>query len=92
VRNGVKRPAPGGKCDAVWQALDAMRAGNVEITAQAVADLAVAKHWNLANAQIEFYGWRKFHGLTKPRAKAKKQKEPKLPRGSEEECTAPYTA
>ncbi len=93
TRNGVKRPAPGGLCAAVWHALDAMRAGNVEITAQAVRDLATAKGWNQSNASIEMYQWKRFMGLTQLRvAKPKKAKEPKLPRGSEEECTAAYTA
>jgi len=93
VRNGVKRPAPGGLCAQVWDALDQMHAANVEITAQAVRDLATAKGWNKNNASIESYQWKKFMGLTKPRvAKPKKEEEPKLPRGSEDERTAPQTA
>jgi hypothetical protein len=74
-RNGVKRPAPGGLCAQVWEALDQMHAAKVEITAQAVRELATAKNWNQSNASIEFYGWRRFHGLSKPRVK--KEKKPK---------------
>lgn len=74
-RNGVKRPAPGGLCAAVWDALDAMHAGGVTITAQAVRDLATAKGWNQNNAGIEMYQWRKFMGLNTPRVK--KEKKPK---------------
>ncbi len=28
-----------------------------------VRDLAKANGWNINNATIEFYAWRKFHGL-----------------------------
>lgn len=75
TRNNVRRPAPGGKCDEVWRALDAMHAANVEINAGSVADLAVAKNWSLGNAQTELYQWRKWMGLSKPRAP--KEKKPK---------------
>jgi hypothetical protein len=74
-RNGVKRPAPGGLCAAVWEALDQMHAAKVEITAQAVRDLATAKGWNQSNASIEMYQWRKFMGLNTPRVM--KEKKPK---------------
>lgn len=75
VRNGVTRPRAGGLCAAVWEALDAMHAGGVTITAQAVRDLATAKSWNQSNASIEMYQWRKFMGLSKPRVipKAKRK-------------------
>lgn len=74
-RNGIRRPAPGGLCAAVWEALDQMHAAKVEITAQAVRDLATAKAWNQSNASIEFYGWRRWMGLSKPRAN--KEKKPR---------------
>lgn len=57
VRNGVRKPIKG-KCADVWAALDAIE-GEVSITT--VRALAAEKGWNLNNATIEFYGWRKFH-------------------------------
>jgi hypothetical protein len=75
TRNGIKRPSPGGKCAAVWEALDQMHAGGVEITAQTVGDLAVGKGWNLSNAQTESYQWKRFMGLSEPRAKAARADE-----------------
>lgn len=71
-RNGVKRPAPGGLCAQVWEALDQMHAAKVEITAQAVRDLATAKGWNQNNASIESYQWKRFMGLSQPRVKKDK--------------------
>lgn len=75
TRNNVRRPAPGGKCAAVWDALDQMHAANVDTNAGSVADLAMAKNWSLGNAQTELYQWRKWMGLSK--ARAPKEKKPK---------------
>ena len=66
-RNGVKRPSIGGKCRAVWDALDQLQAeleaGEV-VTSKMVKDLATDEGWNANNASIEFYQWRKFNGVT----------------------------
>jgi hypothetical protein len=63
-QNGVKEPSKGGLCRAVWDALSAMtKDGNVP----AVADIkahAEEQGWNVANASIEYYQWRKFHGIS----------------------------
>jgi hypothetical protein len=63
-RNGVKRPSAGGKCRAIWDALDAVVAstGN-QPTSQLVKGLAAEQGWNPSNASIEFYQWRKFNGI-----------------------------
>lgn len=61
TRNGVRRPIKG-KCADVWNALDNMLPNNVP-TIGNVRDLAKANSWNVNNATIEFYAWRKFHGL-----------------------------
>lgn len=61
-RNGVKRPSAGGACAAVWDWLD--KNGNAM-----PADLkpvAEAKGWNINNASIELYQWRKFTGVGRP--------------------------
>lgn len=67
-RNGVKRPSAGGKCRAVWDALDALQAELEEgekVTSAMVKDLANDEGWNPNNASIEFYQWRKFNGISK---------------------------
>lgn len=61
TRNGVRRPIKG-KCADVWNALDNMLPNGVP-TIGNVRDLAKANDWNVNNATIEFYAWRKFHGL-----------------------------
>jgi len=71
-RNGVRRPAPGGLCAAVWAWLDEHRdATSADVKAQ-----AEKVGWNQSNASIEFYGWRRFMGLNKPR-KTRSDKKPK---------------
>jgi hypothetical protein len=66
VRNGVRKPIKG-KCAEVWAMLTAMQELHPH-TAINIADvraLAETQGWNLNNATIEFYGWRKFHADVK---------------------------
>jgi len=63
VQNGVRRPLEGGKCDAIWSALDKVLAKGSAPTLHAVQALATKHGWNANNARIEFYQWRKFHKL-----------------------------
>lgn len=63
-RNGVKRPSVGGKCRAVWDALDAMVAEGNPPASKTVKEMAVVRGWNPNNTVIEFYQWRKFNGIT----------------------------
>jgi len=58
-QNGVKRPGPG-KCLEVWEYLD--QHGNMK--PKDLQPVAEAKGWNLNNAQIELYQWRKFNGIS----------------------------
>ena len=58
-QNGVKRPGPG-KCLEVWDYLD--QHGNMK--PKDLQPVAEAKGWNLNNAQIELYQWRKFNGIS----------------------------
>lgn len=62
VRNGVRRPIKG-KCADVWLTLDDIKKQGFEVDIHVVREVAAQKGWNLNNATIEFYGWRKFHGL-----------------------------
>lgn len=59
-RNGVKRPAAGGLCAAVWDYLDA----NPTSTAKQVRAASEANGWNTNNAMCELYVWRKFQGIS----------------------------
>ena len=63
-QNGITKPSIGGKCRAIWDACDLMWANNDVPTVKSVRDLAAEKGWNVNNAVIEYYQWRKFHGLT----------------------------
>lgn len=62
-KNGVKRPSVGGQCRAVWDYLDANTQGQLIPTAKQVKEAASAHGWNVNNASIEYYQWRKFHGV-----------------------------
>lgn len=64
IRNGVRRPIKG-KCAEVWSTLDDIKKQGFEIDIHVVRELAAQNGWNLNNATIEFYGWRKFHAVTK---------------------------
>lgn len=66
-QNGVKRPGPG-KCLEVWEWLDE----NGNCMPKDLQPVAEAKGWNLNNAQIELYQWRKFNGIAGRQAKAAK--------------------
>jgi hypothetical protein len=61
VQNGVKRPSEGTVCRAIWDELD-KHAG---IDSKGVRALAIKNEWNLNNASIEFYQWRKFNKVKK---------------------------
>ena len=64
IRNGVRRPIKG-KCAEVWSTLDDIKKQGSEVDIRVVRELASQKGWNLNNATIEFYGWRKFHADVK---------------------------
>lgn len=59
--HGVRRPAAGGLCAAVWDWLDAHPAATVK-----EAKAAAPEHgWNANNVSCEFYAWRKWSGLAR---------------------------
>ena len=47
----------------MWDAMDAMVESGKQPTAKDVKALAEERGWNPNNASIEFYQWRKFHGI-----------------------------
>lgn len=64
-QNGIKRPSAGGLCRAVWDEMDHLREKHGEVpNTKLVREAAEAKNWNVNNAMIEFYQWRKFNGIT----------------------------
>lgn len=66
VRNGVKEPKPGGKCRGVWDELDReLREGHAVPSLPDFMKAAEQKGINPNNARIEFYNWKRFHGLGK---------------------------
>ena len=65
LANQIARPATGGRCAAVWDQLDKVRAqakGGVPSLGD-VRKLAKKHHWNENNARIEYYRWRAFNGI-----------------------------
>ena len=63
VRNGVRKPIKG-KCAEVWAALSAVQEVSETDSPLTIGDvraLAEANGWNINNATIEFYAWRKFY-------------------------------
>lgn len=65
TRNGVRKPMRG-LCADVWAALTALHESNhIVPTMQDVKRLTAENNWNINNATIEFYGWRKFYNLKK---------------------------
>lgn len=64
-QNGIKRPSAGGKCRAIWDALDEYRTDEGVLPDAKFVRLLAAEHgYNPNNASIEFYQWRKFNGIT----------------------------
>jgi hypothetical protein len=63
-RNGVKRPSAGGACRAVWDELDAAVQRGTPHTVKTIKLHADCNGWNVNNAAIEFYQWRKFNGIS----------------------------
>lgn len=68
TQNGVRRPIKG-LCATIWAELDARheRGDAIPTVKQFREDMRVVLHddYNENNVTIEFYGWRKFHGLNK---------------------------
>jgi hypothetical protein len=64
--NGVKERSKGGLCRLVWDTLDGMVKASAG-TVPSVGDIkkhAEEQGWNVNNASIEYYQWRKFHGIS----------------------------
>lgn len=62
ISNGIREPGSSGKCRAAWDAFTALGEKN-DVVLKQVKDLATQRGWNLRNTIIEFYRWRKFHGI-----------------------------
>lgn len=65
TRNGVRKPQKG-VCADVWNALTELKETTGRVPEMAdVRTLTETHNWNINNATIEFYGWRKFYNLKK---------------------------
>lgn len=62
VRNGVLSPLPGGRCDVVWKALDALHVKGKD-NLKELHKVSDRKKWNWNNSRTEFYRWKRFNDL-----------------------------
>lgn len=66
-RNGVTRPSIGGKCRAIWDALDEYVADpdneGEKPTAKVIKAIGAEEGWDKTTTMIQFYQWRKFNGI-----------------------------
>jgi hypothetical protein len=62
-QNGIRRPSAGGKCRAIWDACDTMQSEGGMPAPKTIKALAGERGWNVNNAIIEMYQWRKFNGI-----------------------------
>lgn len=73
-RNGVTRPRAGGKCAAVWDAMQALYEKNgATPTNKDATDWATATGANVSNAQQEVARFRKFMGISRLTVSASRQ-------------------
>lgn len=61
-RNGVTRPRAGGKCAAVWDALDRMTGNGTSLTAKEARALAGELEINPSTMGVQFGKWKRFNG------------------------------
>lgn len=62
-RNGITRPSIGGKCRAIWDTCDEIYSTGEMPMPKLIKGLAEKNNWNINNAIIELYQWRKFNGI-----------------------------
>lgn len=64
TQNGITRPSAGTKCGDVWAFLDKAAKGNpASLTLAGLKAVATDQGFNVTNAVIEFYRWRRFNGI-----------------------------
>lgn len=65
-RNGIKQPSLGGACRSVWDACTEMQALDpaTPLKVAKVKEHAATMQWNVNNAVIEFYRWKKWSAPT----------------------------
>ena len=64
-RNGIKQPSLGGACRSVWDACTEMQGlQDTPLTVKQVKEHAATMQWNVNNAVIEFYRWKKWSAPT----------------------------
>lgn len=64
TQHGITRPSAGTKCGDVWDFLDKAAKGNpATLTLASLKAVASDQGFNVTNAVIEFYRWRRFNGI-----------------------------
>lgn len=61
--SGIHKPKPGGKCAAVWEVLDQLRAAGTVPSVRSLEGLAKKHGFNLNNTRTEYYLWRRFNHI-----------------------------
>lgn len=71
----TSRPADGGRCAKVWDALDSITKdqSGTPPTLQEVQKLARRKRWNANTARVQYYRWRAANVKPEPKQEAKPQ-------------------
>lgn len=59
-RNGIKRPEPGTRFRAIWDALDKVKETGVRPTVATAKKIAVENGWSPGTAAVTFYDWQTF--------------------------------
>lgn len=79
-QNGIRHPKPGGKCAAVWDIADGLRATNDEVPAMSdVIEVVKERGLSEGNARTEYARWRTFHGIAPVGRKKKEEAVPPAP-------------
>mgnify|MGYP003397738038 CR=1 FL=1 len=58
-----QRPKTGGRCAAVWDELDKLNKNQKVPSLKQIITVGKRKKWNENNTRVEYYQWRRFHGI-----------------------------
>lgn len=62
-RNGMTRPSIGGVCREIWDACDELYVDGKVPSLKEMKKVADAKGWSHVTTSVQYYQWRKFHGV-----------------------------
>jgi hypothetical protein len=64
MTQALKAPSGNGVCAQVWKALDRLSRRNPRPSITDILKVSSRKGWNNNNTRVEYYRWRKAHGIT----------------------------